>query len=244
MRKSVLAILAAFVLTVGPVSVFGQEGPAKPPQPKPEPQKEEPEAPDKLATVVYLDVQDKLNGKPYKWRVVEYIIAKTFELANTQNKKNVKDEWRKKYDSSKLSPKQIEKKLEKQYKELRKQKGVDKLDLHHIKLIRWRPKKKRKKDKDETKKEEPDTPKKDDKSGAGEGEEPPEEEGEMEEPPAEPPSRTARRPPGWARPWDTIPSARCTSALSAGLTARLSRNSKRSSSTQARRARKRRIVTL
>jgi hypothetical protein len=90
--------------------------------------------------LVYIEIVDKVDGKPYKWRTTEYMIQRTFELANPEIKEKFKEEWRKRYDWSKYSEDKREKKLEKDYKDLRKQKGVSKLKLSHLKIIRYRPK--------------------------------------------------------------------------------------------------------
>ncbi len=155
-------------------------------EPKPEPPKEEPK-PDGGKVVVYVDVIDYTDGKKYKWRVTEFLIAKTFELANPENKEKWKEQQRKAHDWSKYSKAKREKKIEKDYHNQRKRKGVGKLDLSHIKVIQWRPKPK---EKDKDKKDEGE-----DKKGEGEekkggdenGEEPedkPEEKGD--EPPKPP----------------------------------------------------------
>jgi hypothetical protein len=147
-----LIVLGLVVALLGCIS-YAQEEPAPEPQPapaekpqpageekKPEPQAQKPEEKKDDRVVVYIDVVDKVDGEPYKWRSTEYLIQCTFELANPEMKEKFKDEWRKRYDWSKYSKDKMEKKLEKDYQDLRKQKGVDKLNLAHLKVIRYRPK--------------------------------------------------------------------------------------------------------
>lgn len=102
---------------------------------------------DKL--VVYVNVVDIADGKPYKWRVTEYLIAQTFELANPRNKDKIKDRLRKSYAKRKewkeYSKKKKEKFLEDKYKLLRKEKGVSKLNYTHIKALQYEPEPKPKK---------------------------------------------------------------------------------------------------
>jgi hypothetical protein len=123
-----------------------QEQPGEKPggeQPGEKPTQEEPQEqpePDDGKIVVYIDVVDYVDDKRYKWRMTEYLIAKTFELANPENKEKWKEEQRKRDNWAKLPEKEREKKIEKYYKDLRKKKGVGKLDLSHIKVIQWRPK--------------------------------------------------------------------------------------------------------
>ena len=209
MRKMI--ILGLVVALLGCLG-YAQEEPAPEPAPKPGPtptdgpppaeeekpkaQKPEEKKDDKI--VVYLEIVDLVDGKPYKWRTTEYMIQRTFELANPEMKDKFKDEWRKRYDWSKYSEAKREKKLEKDYRDLRKQKGVDKLKLNHLKIIRYRPRPKdaeeKKEDKGEAKeKEDEETEESADEGPAekpAEGEKEPEkpvDEGEkQEEKPAEP----------------------------------------------------------
>jgi hypothetical protein len=164
-----LALLVSF-------SVFAQEPePAepqtqpKPVQPKEEPEPEEPkEQPraDEGKIVIYLDIKDYVDKKPFKWRMTEFLIAETLKLANPENKEKWKEGQRKQHDWSKFSKKKREKKIEKDYHDLRKRKGVDKLKYTHIKVIQWRPKpKEAKEDKDKDKDKTGDDKGKDEEGG-------------------------------------------------------------------------------
>jgi hypothetical protein len=129
---------------------YAQEEPAPEPKPadgpppadeekKPGPEAPKPEEKKDDRVVIYIEIVDKVDGEPYKWRTTEYMIQRTFELANPEMKDKFKDEWRKRYDWSKYSKDKMEKKLEQDYQNLRKQKGVGKLKLDHLKVIRYRP---------------------------------------------------------------------------------------------------------
>jgi len=154
------------------------EKPAEPETPEPEPD------PDAGKVVVYLDIKDYVDGEVYKYRVVEYMVKRTFDLANPEKEEQFKDEWRKRYDWSKFSKKEKEAKLNKDYKDMRKEKGVQNLKITHLKVIQWRPKPKPKKVvQKEDKKDEP------------------EEGDEGDEEPAEEPEKPAK--PEWVDPRDT-----------------------------------------
>lgn len=198
MRKAIA--LGLIVALLGCIS-FAQEEPAPKPEPEPEPapaekllpadEKKKPEEKKDDKIVVYIEIIDKVDGEPYKWRTTEYMIQRTFELANPEMEEKFKDEWRKRYDWSKYSKDKREQKLEKDYQDLRKQKGVSKLKLDHLKVIRYRPKPKeaqeKKEGEGEKKKEKgeksgdsgedepagkPDEPAKEPEKPAGEGDKP------------------------------------------------------------------------
>ncbi len=190
--------LALTVVLLGCFS-FAQEEPAPKPEPEPAPaekpqpadEEKKPEEKKDDKIVIYLEIVDKVDGEPYKWRTTEYMIQRTFELANPEMEEKFKEEWRKRYDWSKYSKDKREKKLEKDYQDLRKQKGVSKLKLDHLKVIRYRPKPKdaeKKKEGEDGKKEKengeagqpgneepagkPDEPAKEPEKPAGEGDKP------------------------------------------------------------------------
>jgi hypothetical protein len=181
------ALLLAFLLSL---NVFAQEPEPIDPEPEPVQPKDEqkpgepeqkPEA-DDGKIIIYLNIKDYTDKKPFKWRMIEFAIAETFRLANPEYKEKWKESQRKRHDWSKFSKKKMEQKIEKDYKDLRKRKGVDKLDYSHIKVIQWRPKpkeqaKEEKKEGEEKKKEEdesgetPHTPDKDKAESEEDGEE-------------------------------------------------------------------------
>lgn len=194
--KKLLA-LGLVVVLLGCIG-YAQEEPAPGPEPepqpaddqkKPEPQAQKPEEKKDDRVVVYIEIVDKVDGEPYKWRSTEYLIECTFELANPEMKEKFKDEWRKRYDWSKYSKDKMEKKLEKDYQDLRKQKGVEKLNLTHLKVIRYRPKPKEADEQKKTGDEEKDAEGKDPEQPEGEGdkpeEKPAEPEGEQDKPAAD-----------------------------------------------------------
>lgn len=144
MRKLSLVVILSVICTA--LCLYAQEPEPADPAPEPGPAPEKPEQPEGEPeaqdgkVVVYADIIDYVDGEKYKWRVTEFLVAKTFELADKSNKDKWKEEQRKKHDWSKFSDSQRDKKIEKDYGDLRKKKGVEKLDLGHIKVVQWRPK--------------------------------------------------------------------------------------------------------
>lgn len=194
MKRIWLIVVLALSLAV--LNLYAQEpGPAGPdPEPapagdKPQPPEEKPK-PEEGKIVVYMDAIDSVDGKQYKWRMTEFMIAKTFELADPGNKEKWKEEQRERHDWSKFSKEKREKKIEKDYRDLRKTKGVDKLDFSHIKVLRWRPRPKKPKE-DKEKKDE-DKAGEDPDGGGENGKEEPAEPDESGEKPHEPGGEPAR----------------------------------------------------
>lgn len=138
-------LLLAFLVTLNvlaqePEPADTEPEPTKPKEePKPDEPQEKPEV-DDGKIVVYLNIKDYADKKPFKWRMIEFAIAETFRLANPEYKEKWKASQRKRHDWSKFSKAKREAKIEKDYHDLRKRKGVNKLDYSHIKVIQWRPK--------------------------------------------------------------------------------------------------------
>jgi len=176
MRKLSLVIILSVVCAS--LWLYAQEPEPADPAPEPGPAPENPEQPEGEPeakdgkVVVYVDIIDYVDGEKYKWRVTEFLVAKTFELADKSNEDKWKEEQKNKHDWSKFSNSERDRKIEKDYRDLRKKKGVDKLDLGHIKVVQWRPKPKEPKEGEKKDKPEEGAQKEEPGNGEGEKEQP------------------------------------------------------------------------